>query len=123
MLRIAALFVVSIGTLGVAVAQETKQDAKPETVEVHGKALTLSCAEWKRNQDGTWTNISPLQVGTEVVTSVTLRGATATKSLEGKCGVAARPSDTPPPRRDAARHMKHMRHPAGSAEGAEAPAN
>jgi hypothetical protein len=123
MLRVAALLFVSIAMQSAAIAEDAKQDAKQDTVQVHGKSLTLSCAEWKHNQDESWTNISPLQVGTEVVTSVTLRGANATKSLEAKCLNAARPSATSSPSADQTRHMKHMHHPAEPAEGTEAPAN
>lgn len=119
MLRVTALFWISIATLGVAIAEDAKQD----TVQVHGKSLTLSCAEWKRNQDASWTNISPLQVGTEIVTNVTLRGASATKSLETKCRNGSSPSDTPAPHGDQTRHMKHMHHPAEPAGGTETPAN
>ena len=67
-----------------AMAQETQQH-KQEVVQVHGHALQLSCAEWKRNQDGSWTNVGPLVVGTETVKDVTLRGAKATGVLEAKC--------------------------------------
>jgi hypothetical protein len=123
MLRVTALLSVFIATQSAAIAQDANKDAKQDTVQVHGKSLTLSCAEWKRNQDGTWTNISPLQVGTEVVTSVTLRGASATKSLEGKCRNAALPSGAAPPSGDATRHMKHMRHSGGPGEGTETPPN
>ena len=52
-----------------------RKKPKPDTVQVHGKPLTLSCAEWKRNQDGSWTSTGPLLVGTDTVNSVTLRGA------------------------------------------------
>ena len=71
MLRVTALLLVSIAMQGAAIAEDDKQD----TVQVHGKSLPLSCAEWKRNQDGSWTNLSPLLVGTEILTNVTLRGA------------------------------------------------
>ena len=113
MLRVTALLWVSIAMQGVAIAEDAKQD----TVQVHGKSLTLSCAEWKRNQDGSWTNISPLLVGTEIVTSVTLRGAKETKALEAKCRSASSSPDTPSPSGDQTRHMKHMHHPAEPAEG------
>ena len=63
---------------GVAIAEDAQQDI----VQIHGKSLPLSCAEWKRNQDGSWTNVSPLLVGTDTVTNVTLRGAKETKVLE-----------------------------------------
>ena len=71
-----------------AVAEEDKQD----TVQVHGKSLTLSCAEWKRNQDGSWINTGPLLVGTDTVTSVTLRGAKETQALETKCANGSKSS-------------------------------
>ena len=64
---------------------------KPDTVEVHGKALTLSCAEWKRNQDGSWTSTGPLLVGTDTVNSVTLHGAKETNVLEAKCANGSAP--------------------------------
>ena len=54
MLRVTALLWASIAIQGAAIAEDAKQD----TVQVHGKSLPLSCAEWKRNQDGPWTNIS-----------------------------------------------------------------
>lgn len=38
--------------VGAAIAEDAKQD----TVQVHGKSLVLSCAEWKRNEDGSWTS-------------------------------------------------------------------
>ena len=60
MLRVAALLLwVSIAMQGAAIADDDKQDV----VQVHGKALQLSCAEWRRNQDGSWTSIGPLLVG------------------------------------------------------------
>jgi hypothetical protein len=114
MLRVTALLWVSVAMQGVAIAE----DAKPaDTVPVHGKSLVLSCAEWKRNQDGSWTNISPLLVGTETVTSVTLRSAKETKGLEAKCHGAASPSDKPPPSGDSTRPMKHMHHPTAPDQG------
>ena len=45
MLRVIALLWVSIAMQSAAIAE----DAKEDTVEVHGKSLQLSCAEWKRN--------------------------------------------------------------------------
>ena len=39
-----------------AVMAQDAQQTKPDTVEVHGKALALSCAEWKRNPDRSWTS-------------------------------------------------------------------
>ena len=59
MLRFTALIGISVATLSVAVAE----DAKPDTVEVRGKPLVLSCAEWKRSQDGSWTSTGPMLVG------------------------------------------------------------
>jgi hypothetical protein len=49
MLRLTALFCISIAMPGAAWAQDAKdaKDAKDDTVQVHGKALTLSCAETK----------------------------------------------------------------------------
>ncbi len=105
MLRVAALLSVSVAMQYAAMAEDAKQD----TVEVHGKALTLSCAEWKRNQDGSWTSIGPMLVGTDKLTDVTLRGAN-TKALETKCGNAASPSATPARSDDSTRHAKHGHH-------------
>jgi hypothetical protein len=62
MLRVAALLSVAIAMQGVAIAEDDKQDSKQDTVQVHGKSLQLSCAEWKRNQDGSWTSTGPLLV-------------------------------------------------------------
>lgn len=76
MLRV-TLFWASIAMQGVAIAEDAQQDI----VQIHGKSLPLSCAEWKRNQDGSWTNVSPLLVGTDTVTNVTLRGAKETKVI------------------------------------------
>ncbi len=81
MLRVATLLSVFLAMQGAAMAD----DAKPPTVEVHGKALQLSCAEWRRNQDGSWSSLGALLVGTEAM-DVTLRGAKETKVLEEKCG-------------------------------------
>ena len=67
-------------------------EPKPDTVPVHGKPLTLSCAEWKRNPDGSWTSTGPLLVGTDTVNNVTLRGAKDTNVLETKCGNGAAPA-------------------------------
>ena len=86
-----ALFWVFIAMHGAAMAQDDKQD----TVEVRGKSLVLSCAEWKRNENGSWTSTGPLLVGTNTVNEVTLRGAKETKVLEEKCGNGAAPSATP----------------------------
>jgi hypothetical protein len=112
MLRVAALMGVSVATLGVALAE----DAKEDTVEVHGKSLQLSCAEWRRNQDGSWTSIGSLLVGTDTLTKVTLRGAKETKALETKCGNAS-PSPAAPAQSDKpTRHVGHG-HPPQPAGG------
>ena len=74
---------------------EGASDAKQDTVEVHGKALQLSCAEWKRNLDGSWTSIGALLVGADTLTNVTLRGAKETKALEEKCQVGSTPAAAP----------------------------
>jgi hypothetical protein len=113
MLRVTALLWVSIAMQGAAIAEDAKQD----TVQVHGKSLQLSCAEWKRNQDGSWTSIGPLLVGTDTLTDVTLRGAKETKVLEAKCRDASSPSVTPSRSDDSTRHAKHRHHPAEPAEG------
>jgi hypothetical protein len=119
MLRVAALLSVSIAMQGAAMAQDDKQDKqdKQDTVEVHGKSLQLSCAEWKRNQDGSWTSIGSLLVGTETLNNVTLRGAKETKALEAKCANGSSPSVTPAKTDDATQHTKHRHHPAAPADG------
>ena len=89
MFRVTALLSIAIAMQTAAIAQE---EAKPETVQVHGKSLALSCAEWKRNQDGSWTSTGPLLVGTDTVNDVTLRGAKETNVLEAKCGERGEPS-------------------------------
>ena len=94
MLRVTALIWVSIAMQAAATAEDAKQD----TVQVHGKSLVLSCAEWKRNDDGSWTSTGPLLVGTNALNDVTLRGAKETKVLEEKCRNVSAP---PPPRRKA----------------------
>ena len=81
MLRVTALLWVSIAMQSAAIAEDAKQD----TIEVHGKSLQLSCAEWKRNPDGSWTSIGAILVGTETLNEVTLRGAKETNVLEAKC--------------------------------------
>jgi hypothetical protein len=103
MLRVTALLWVSIAMVGAAIAEDAKQDT-----EVHGKSLVLSCAEWKRNEDGSWTSIGPLLVGPNTLNSVTLRGAKETKVLEEKCRNASGPSATPSPSGDSTRHMRHI---------------
>jgi hypothetical protein len=107
MLRVAMLFLVLIATPVAAIAEDAKQDTKDDTVQVRGKSLTLSCAEWKRNQDGSWTSTGPLLVGTETLNEVTLRGAKETKALEAKCANGSTPSVTPAKTDDATRHAKH----------------
>jgi hypothetical protein len=111
MLRVTTLLSVFIALQGAAIAE----DAKPETVEVHGKALQLSCAEWKRNQDGSWSSIGALLVGTET-TEVTLRGAKETKVLEEKCGNGSSPPATPAQSGKPARHAKRAHRAANPAE-------
>ncbi len=115
MLRMTALLWVFIAMHGAAVAEE--DDNKQDTVEVHGKSLTLSCAEWKRNQDGSWTNTSPLLVGTDTVTNVTLRGAKETNVLETKCDEGSRPVATPVHSDDTMKHGRHRRHSAEPTDG------
>jgi hypothetical protein len=110
MLRVTALFWISIAMLGAAAAQDAKQDAKEDTVQVHGKSLALSCAEWKRNQDGSWTNTSPLLVGTDSVKDVTLRGAKDTNVLEAKCSGASTPAAKPSATEDPTKHRGHRHH-------------
>jgi hypothetical protein len=98
-------------------AAAAAEDDKQDTVEVHGKSLTLSCAEWKRNQDGSWTNTSPLLVGTDTVTNVTLRGAKETNVLETKCANGSRPTATPVHSDDTMKHGRHRRHSDEPADG------
>jgi len=116
MLRAATLLLSAfIAAQSVAMAEE---DAKPDTVEVHGKALVLSCAEWKRNQDGSWTSIGSLLVGTETVPEVTLRGPKETKVLEEKCQNGSSPAAAAPtPTRDCSQE-KHSRHGCRNKESA-----
>jgi hypothetical protein len=99
--------------LSVAVAE----DAKPDTVEVRGKPLVLSCAEWKRSQDGSWTSTGPMLVGTETVNSVTLRGAKETSVLEAKCAEGSTPAAAPSQSKDGTRHARHRHHSAEPSEG------
>jgi hypothetical protein len=84
MLRVPALFWI-VAALPVAAMAQEAQQPKEGVVQVHGHALQLSCAEWRRNQDGSWTNVGPLLVGKETVKEVTLRGAKETGALEAKC--------------------------------------
>jgi hypothetical protein len=97
-----------------AIAEE---DAKEQTVQVHGKSLALSCAEWKRNQDGSWTSTGPLLVGTDTVTNVTLRGAKETNVLETKCGSGASPAAKPSESDDSTKHARHRRRSAEPSDG------
>jgi hypothetical protein len=113
MLRVTALLSVSIAMQSAAIAEDAKQD----TVEVHGKALQLSCAEWKRNQDGSWTSIGALLVGTDTVKNVTLHDGKETKVLDAKCQNPSSPSATPSQSGDTTRHTKHKYHPAEPAQG------
>jgi hypothetical protein len=84
------------------------QDAKQDTIEVHGKSLTLSCAEWKRNQDGSWSSTGPLLVGTETLNEVTLRGAKETKPLDAKCENGSSPAVAAPSEScDQTTHRRH----------------
>jgi len=99
MLRVTALLYVSIAMQSAAIAEDAKQD----TIQVHGKSLQLSCAEWKRNQDGSWTSIGALLVGTDTLNSVTLRGAKETKALDAKCQNPS-PSATPSQSSSPAQH-------------------
>ncbi len=110
MLRVTALLCVLIAMPSAAVAEDNKP-------KVHGKSLTLSCAEWKRNQDGLWTNTGPLLVGTDMVNSVTLRGAKETQALETKCANGSSPPAIPARSVDATKHARHRRRPAQPADG------
>ena len=114
MFRVIALLSIAIAMQTAAIAQE---EAKPETVQVHGNSLALSCAEWKRNQDGSWTSTGPLLVGTDTVNNVTLRGAKDTNVLETKCGSGASPAAQPPQSDDQTRHAKHRHHSAEPGDG------
>ena len=111
MLRTAALLSVLIAAPSAAFAED---DKPPDTVSVQGKALVLSCSEWKRNADGSWGNIGPLRVGDDIVKEVTLRGK-ETKVLEEKCKNGAPPAAAAAPTGAPAKHMGHIRH------GAQAP--
>jgi len=114
MLRSATLLLMFlIAAHGVGLAEDAKQD----TIEVHGKSLVLSCAEWKHNQDGSWTSTGPLMVGTDVVNEVTLRRAKETKALEDKCQNGSSPAAAAPPTQDCSQ-AKHMRHGCRTKESA-----
>jgi hypothetical protein len=114
MFRVITLLLIAIATQTAASAQE---DAKPDTVQVHGKPLTLSCAEWKRNQDGSWTSTGPLLVGTETVNNVILRGTKDTNVLETKCGSGAAPTAKPARSDDPPKHGGHKHHSAEPSDG------
>jgi hypothetical protein len=103
--------------LSAAAAQDAKEDAKEDTVRVHGKSLALSCAEWKRNQDGSWTSTGPLLVGTDTVNSVTLRGAKETNGLEAKCANGSTPAAAPSRSDEQTKHARHKRHSAEPSDG------
>ncbi len=113
MLRVTALLWVSVAMQGAAIAE----DAKEDTVEVHGKSLQLSCAEWKRNQDGSWTSIGALLVGTDTLNNVTLRGAKETKVLDAKCQNGSSPSVAPSQSSGPAQHKMHRHNPAAPGDG------
>jgi hypothetical protein len=114
MLRVTALLCFAIVMQTAAIAEE---DAKQDTVQVRGKSLTLSCAEWKRNQDGSWISTGPLLVGTETVNSVTLRGAKETNVLEAKCANASSPVAKPSRSDEPTRHAGHRHHLAEPSDG------
>jgi hypothetical protein len=114
MFRVTALLLTALAMQTAAMAQ---QEPKPDTVQVHGKALALSCAEWKRNQDGSWTSTGPLLVGTDTVNNVTLHGAKDTNVLEAKCGSGAAPAAKPPVTEDPTKHARHKRHSAEPGDG------
>lgn len=116
MFRLAIFLSASLVMMSAALAQEAQQ-AKPDTVEVRGKSLPLSCAEWKRNQDRSWTSIGELLVGTEAMT-VTLRGPKETKTLEAKCGDTQEPIVAPVKSAEPARHKRHGHRHAEPAGGA-----
>ena len=101
MLRTTVLCLASLAAAGAASAEDAPQD----TVNVHGKALALSCAEWSRNPDGSWTSTGPLLVGTEIVKNATVRGKDA-KALETKCLNGATPSAAAPPQDDTKKHKR-----------------
>ncbi|HSU99551.1 MAG TPA: hypothetical protein VLI91_05550 [Roseiarcus sp.] len=115
MLRLATPLSLSLSlAMSTAALAEDAQPPKPDTVEVHGKALQVSCAEWRRNQDRSWTSIGELQVGTEAM-NVTLRGP-ETKALEAKCGDTQEPI-APMKSAEPAHHARHGHHHADQADG------
>jgi hypothetical protein len=114
MFRVTALLLIALAMQTAAMAQE---EPKPDTVPVHGKPLTLSCAEWKRNQDGSWASTGPLLVGTDTVNNVILHGKDAT-TLETKCGSGASPAAAKPARTDEpTKHVGHKHHGAEPSDG------
>ena len=114
MFRVIALLLIAVATQTAARAQEAP---KPDTVQVHGKALALSCAEWKRNQDGSWTSTGPLLVGTDTVNNVTLRGAKDTNVLEAKCANGSAPAAKPSGTEDPTKHARNRRHSGEPGDG------
>jgi hypothetical protein len=114
MFRVTALV---LSVIAMPTAASAQEDAKPDTVLVHGRPLTLSCAEWKRNQDGSWTSTGPLLVGTETVNNATLRGAKDTNVLEAKCGSGAAPAAKPAGTEDPTKHGGHKHHGAPPSDG------
>jgi hypothetical protein len=114
MFRVIALLSIAVAMQTAARAQEAP---KPDTVPVHGKALALSCAEWKRNQDGSWTSTGPLLVGTDTVNNVILRGAKDTNVLEAKCGSGASPAAKPARTDEPTKHAGHKHHSAEPGDG------
>ncbi|HEY1782337.1 MAG TPA: hypothetical protein VGG79_18250 [Roseiarcus sp.] len=115
MLRLAALLSLSIAMSGAALAQDAQQP-KRDTVEVRGKSLPLSCAEWRRNQDRSWTSVGELLVGSEAM-NVTLRGPKETKVLEAKCGDTQEPTVTPVKSAEPTRRARHGHHHMDQASG------
>ncbi len=113
MFRVTALLLIPLAMQTAAMAQE---EPKPDTVQVHGKPLMLSCAEWKRNQDGSWASTGPLLVGTDTVNEVTLHGKDA-QTLEGKCGSGATPAAKSPATVDPTKHERHKHHGAAPGDG------
>jgi hypothetical protein len=113
MFRVMALSLIAVAMQTGAMAQ---QEPKPDTVQVHGKPLTLSCAEWKRNQDGSWTSTGPLLVGTDTVNNVILHGKDAT-TLETKCGSGATRTAKPARTDEPTKHAGHRHHGAEPSDG------
>ena len=96
MLRTAALLSILVAASFPATARQASPEPKPDTVQVHGKALPLSCPEWRREAGGTWVSTGPMLVGDETVKSVILRGA-ETRILEAKCGGGTAPAASAAP--------------------------